>query len=396
MNFVIIYKEDYPWDVRVEKIAISLAEQGHRVTILARNLEQRPVIDRQGAIQITRLPTFKGLPRALRKLLNLPFWFNPVWIWMILRVTPKNARSVLIIRDIPIAKIILPIRQLRDVKTILDMAECYPLMYQSIQYFSSRKNHPLSLKNPRLTARYEQSIIGQFDHIWTMIEESRNRTLQLGVPDERVSIVSNTPPIEKIPDAREPHSGRQIRIVYVGFLSKLRGLDTLLHGVAVFLKDNPREHIKVDIIGKGKQKEFLSNLVNDLALHDVVTIHGWLEQSDVDRLLADANVGALTYRFCDHWNHTIPNKIFDYMASSLPVLATNIIPISRIIIHSECGVLCEDQNPADVALKLIQLTDPEERQRLGSNGRKAVVSKYNWDNDKLQIFEDIKRITELD
>ncbi|MYL26829.1 MULTISPECIES: glycosyltransferase family 4 protein [Halomonadaceae] len=394
MECVIVYKEEYPWDVRVEKIALSLAKHGYSVTILARNLQQRPTLDSQESVRIQRLPRFKGLPRALRQLLNLPLWFNPVWLWHLLTVLPKSSPSALIIRDLPLAKIIIPLKKLRKIHTVLDMAECYPLMYNSIQTFSSSNGMGQNpFKNPRVAQRYERKAIHHFDHIWTMIEESRERTIRMGIPDHRVTIVSNTPPLDKVPGDRPPHSGKQVRIVYVGFLSRLRGLDTLLQGVNIFLKDNLREHIKVDIIGKGREKESLSRLIKELKISDVVTIHGWLEQKDVDNLLANANVGALTYRDCDHWNHTIPNKIFDYMASSLPVLATQIRPISRIIQIADCGVVCEDQNPQDVADKLSLLTDPMERQRMGSNGRTAVIERYNWENDESQLLFDISRIS---
>lgn len=103
--------------------------------------------------------------------------------------------------------------------------------------------------------------------------------------------------------------------------------------------------------------------------------------------MANANVGALTYRVCGHWNHTIPNKIFDYMLAGLPVLTTEVLPIQRIINETNCGVVCRDLDPVDIADKLEYLRDSGIRQNLGENGYKAVLEKYNWKSDKAKLNE---------
>ncbi|MCH8958643.1 MAG: glycosyltransferase, partial [Proteobacteria bacterium] len=130
----------------------------------------------------------------------------------------------------------------------------------------------------------------------------------------------------------------------VGFLTKLRGLDLLIRAVDEFVrvKDGGKS-IKVDIVGNGAEKENLIALVKDLAIEDIVRIHGWLEQEEVNALLKKSNVGALTYRVCSHWNHTIPNKIFDYMKAGLPIIATNVMPIARILQKTKSGIFGDEK-----------------------------------------------------
>lgn len=386
MNIILVYKEDYPWDVRVEKIALALKEQGHSITIVSRNLDQRPARETNSALKLRRLPRFRLFPFFLRKLLNLPLWFSPIWILTIFQAVRQENADLIIVRDLPLVKSALILKRFLGTRVVLDMAEVYPEMYASSGKFSANSLVQRLLKNPKVAERYESSVLPKIDHTLVMIEESRDRLLRKGIPDERVTIVSNTPPIGKFGGSVHQHTGANLHLVYVGFLTELRGLDLLIKVVAEYIeRGNSADSIRVDIVGKGATKPKLESLVSELGVAESVTIHGWLSQETVNELMAAANVGALTYRVCGHWNHTIPNKIFDYMLAGLPVLATEVLPIRRIVVQENCGLVCRDLDSADIAEKLEQLRNPELRNTLGSNGHKAVKRSWNWENDKIQL-----------
>lgn len=393
MNIVLLYKEDYPWDVRVEKLTLALREQGHSVTIVSRNLEQRPIRETDGNLKLLRLPRFRQFPLFLRKLLNLPLWFNPIWIYRIFQAIRYERADLIIVRDLPLVKSALILKNILGTKVVLDMAEVYPEMYASSAQFSDKSFAQRLLKNPKVAQRYEASVLPVVDHTLVMIEESRERLLRKGIPEDRVTIVSNTPPIDKFRGLVHQHTGTNLHLVYVGFLTELRGLDLLIKAVAEYIeRGNPSDSIRVDIVGKGASKPKLQSLVAELGVGSSVTIHGWLSQEKVTQLMTAANVGALTYRVCGHWNHTIPNKIFDYMLAGLPVLATEVIPIQRIVTQEDCGLVCRDLDTADIAGKLEQLRNPELRIALGRNGNEAVKRTWNWEKDKAQLAIAMKSI----
>jgi glycosyltransferase involved in cell wall biosynthesis len=393
MDYFIIYKEDYPWDVRVEKLALSLVDKGGDVTIISKNINRREVFDSQGQIKIKRLPQFRLLPCLLVRLFNSPLWFNPFWLYTIAKAIKGSSQPVIIVRDLPLVFSGFLFKIFKDTKLILDMAECYPEMYASSLKFGNPSILDRTLKNPTLAAIYEKISVRMCDHVLVMIEESRDRLIDKGLSSEKISIVSNTPPIYSTWRGKRKHSGKQLRVVYVGFITELRGLDLLVRATERFIdqvKDD--KAIKVDIIGKGAYKEKLVNLVKELGLQNNVTVHGWLESHHMDDILREANVGALTYRVCGHWNHTIPNKLFDYMLAGLPVLATEVVTISRIINQEKCGLVCKDQDIGDIARKMIELRDPQLRHFFGENGGKAVTNKYNWSVDEgrfLSVFSNM-------
>lgn len=82
-----------------------------------------------------------------------------------------------------------------------------------------------------------------------------------------------------------------------------------------------------------------------------------------------------------HISIALPNKLFDYMLMGLPVVASDLPEIRRVVEDADCGILV---NPTDIdaiakALDYL-LSNPGEARRMGENGRRAVIEKYNWGN----------------
>lgn len=390
MNVCFVYKEDYPWDVRVEKIINTLVDQGHKVDLVCQNRKQLAPHENEKKFTIHRLPRTASWPKPIQALINLALWFNPFWLYLIFKTAKANNSRLIIIRDLPLMLSGIIVARLLKAKVVLDMAECYPEMYLSIAQFDSTSLADKIIKNYHLTKLYEKFAVTHCDHIFVMIEESRDRLLAMGVPADRITIVSNTPIVQS---ATEPvvHEGEALRIVYVGFVTKLRGIDLLVSAIHQFVNSPAGgKQIRFDVIGKGAAKPYLEEMVERLNLKDYVAIHGWLEHEDAKRIMGAANVGALTYRFCSHWNNTIPNKIFDYMLKGLPVIATNVTTIGRILTANNCGLTSDDQDIESIYRQLVKLKDPSLRQLMGLNGNKAVMEKYNWsiDSQNLEIALD--------
>lgn len=381
-----MFKEDYPWDVRVEKIVRALVRHGHDVVLVCRNLDRLPEREEGPGFLIRRLPPLRRWPRVVRKLLNVPAWCNPLWLAVLWRNVRAQRTQVIIVRDLPLMLAGIVIGRLLGARVVFDMAECYPEMYRSIQRFTGFNLTRAIVRNPAITAVYERLVLSLCDHALVVIEESRDRLLRMGVPGKKITVVSNTPDISRADDRVKYHEGRELRLVYVGFLTRLRGLDVLLEGVRKFLDmSGGSSPIKVDLIGKGSAREELEERVGQLDLGPIVTIHGWLEPKQVEGLLDRGNVGVLPYRVCEHWNHTIPNKLFDYMAAGMPVLATEVGPIARIVRAVGCGVICRDQDPDDLAQCLSRLANPEIRQSLASAGVRGVRERHNWEMDERRL-----------
>lgn len=391
MNILFVYKEDYPWDVRVEKIARTLADAGHTVTILARNSRRRPGSEGTGALRIRRLPALPAWCGRLNALFGIPVFWNPVWLaaaWRALRAT--RAR-VVIVRDLPLMPGILLVARALRRRVVFDMAECYPEMYRSILQFHGGRLWNWLTKNPWLAARLERLAVRGADHTLVMIEESRDRLLRLGLAAEKISIVSNTPPLLDLPP-RAHAAGGVLRLLYVGFVTRIRGLDNVLRGLRAYRELGAGlPPLEFHVIGIGDALAECRALADQLGVAAGVTFHGWCSQEVVDELYAASDIGVLTYRVCGHWNHTIPNKLFDYMRSGMPVLTTAVLPIRRIVEDVGCGLVVPDGDAQACGRALAQLADPELRHALGRRGYDAVRERFNWERDGARLLDIVAR-----
>jgi glycosyltransferase involved in cell wall biosynthesis len=73
-----------------------------------------------------------------------------------------------------------------------------------------------------------------------------------------------------------------------------------------------------------------------------------------------------------------PLKVFDYMASGLPVVATDEEELRPIVRHGHNGLLVQNDVGAIVdAIRKIKDSDGW-RERMGRAGREDVVRHYNW------------------
>ncbi|MCH8551565.1 MAG: glycosyltransferase family 4 protein [Natronospirillum sp.] len=388
MNILILYKEDYPWDVRVEKLALAATEAGNTVYILSNNKKKLERTETINNIKILRIKSYYTLNEKLRSLALFPFWFNLNWAISFIHVIKKYKISKVIVRDLPLLKLATTLKKFLGYSVYYDMAEVYPEMYRSIHQYSNPGLLTKIIKSPWVSERYERNVIYKVQHTFTMIEESKFRLIErYNLDPSMVSIVSNTPPKSKYNGKQVVHSESPLNIIYVGFLTRLRGIDLLIDAIENINSSDPSIDINFDIVGEGYYKEVLENLVRKYSLHNSVRIHGWLDHNEVNRLFFESNIGALPYRPCSHWNTTIPNKIFDYMLAGLPVISTPVTTIGRIIETSNCGVVSSSTNISDISEALLKLRNPDVRQSLGSNGRNAVLDKFNWENDK-SIFID--------
>jgi len=81
------------------------------------------------------------------------------------------------------------------------------------------------------------------------------------------------------------------------------------------------------------------------------------------------------------------------MAAGIPPIASN-FPLWRDIIEGhDCGLCVDPLDPAAIARAIDYLvTHPEEAQRMGNNGRRAVLEKYNWSVEETKLLRFYDRV----
>lgn len=394
MNICHVWDAEYPWDVRVEKVSHVLTDAGHQVHIVARNRDRRPVRERLPEGTVHRLAPL-ALGPALNAASMFPAFFNPRWFHLI-ATTARNVNAhVILCRDLPLAPTSLWAGRQLAIPVVLDLAENYGAMIQELWDTGRHRRLDWLIRNPRAVSLVERWVVPRVAHTLVVVEESRDRLVGFGIPPERITVVSNTPPRARVLEgARSPtRAGTDpLRLIYLGQMEVARGIGVLLDGVA---EARRRAAVHLTLVGGGRDLELFRAQAARLGLGpDVVTFSGRLPHAEALRLVAAADVGVVPHHADDSWNTTIPNKLFDYMAAGLPVLTSDAKPCARIVVDTGAGEVFRDRDPLSLAGAIARMMDAARRSALGAAGRRAVADRYNWEHDSRRLLNALRAVVD--
>ncbi len=397
MRILKIWDADYPWDVRVEKIVTTLSQNGHSVSMVCRNLKNLPTFESMGPVKIFRLPPIRS--KSLNRFISFPYFFNLLWWKTIYTTCRKERAQVILVRDLPLALTAIALGRRLRIPVILDMAENYPAMLRARRYYGRISFHQKwVLRNAALAALVERLTLKWVDKIIVVAEENKRRLLGKGVSPENIYLVSNTPDLDSpqslgqnFAEEERAYFAERFTLIYTGLLGSVRGMETVVKAMPEIIRKIPEAHLLV--IGRGMSEQTLTRLVEERGLGKYVTFKGWVDSGDLPKYLRASRAGLIPHLATEHTNTTLPNKIFDYMAHGLPVVASDVGPLKRIIEEEKCGVTFAADNADDFVRAVVRVyKDPENR--FGENGKRAVFHRYNWKEDSaalLKIFEELER-----
>lgn len=383
MRLLYVWDADYPWDVRTEKICRAFTEAGWGVTIAARNKKgaARSESLAEGVVERIPLPPFIGARG--RAVLSFPAFINPFWLWHIGRAASRNQVDLMIVRDLPLA--ITALASARGRPVILDMAENYPAMMEDVWSDGAAKPLDILVRNPAVVRAVERSVVSRVDHIVTVVEESSTRLRALGVPPDRLTVVSNTPPLTQLTNGPAPDDPDPLRVVYLGLMERHRGVADLLEATRLLTDKGVR--LRVDFVGGGRDLPAFRQQAEAVGLREpVVYFHGQVSHGEALGLMRRSQVGVIPHHPRESWNTTIPNKLFDYMAAGLAVVSSNAIPAERVVRETSTGLIYAGGDASALAGSLLQLTDRSRLDKLRAAGPVAVRTKYNWALDSAKLI----------
>lgn len=394
MRICKIWDADYPWDIRVEKVADSLAKAGHEVHLVCRNGGRLQRTESTEHFQIHRLPAWPSFFGPLHEISNFPHPGNPCWWGEIARVVYRYGIELILVRDLPLAIPAGVIGKMFGVPVVLDMAENYPAMLADRRLYTPTSVLGRMLRHPSLARLVERLSFPLMDHIIVVVDQSRDRLKAVGVPDQQLTVVTNTPRIDQWDAAQsartKPAHEQGLHVVYLGNLDGSRGVDIAIKGIAQLKRQGSPAHLT--IIGQGPSRSLLEKLVATEGVADRVKICGRLPFNEVQAVMAKSDVGIIPHYGTQAWNTTMPNKLFDYMLWGIPVLVSDIKAVSTIVEGIGCGSIFRDRDPGDFARCLTEMHPVQVRERMGKNGRRAIEQRYNWRIEEAELVRCIEQV----
>jgi glycosyltransferase involved in cell wall biosynthesis len=126
----------------------------------------------------------------------------------------------------------------------------------------------------------------------------------------------------------------------------------------------------------------LASRIARLELGDSVWLHDAVMHEQMPALTAQCDVGMVAYGR-DLGEGSLPNRLFEYMASGIAVLAPSYaVEIKRIVDAEDIGVTVDFERPDEIAEAMHWFIEhPEETKAMGARARTAFVERHNWDSE---------------
>ena len=233
----------------------------------------------------------------------------------------------------------------------------------------------------RMQKRFEKFAFKQANAIVANSEAVKNYLVAEGVSKDKIKVVYNGLDLERLTprltDRRaiceEMGLPADENVKFITMVANLRhevkNQPMFLRAAAKVAPKFPNAHFV--LAGEGARRAGLEKLAKDLNIAQNTHFTG--RCALVPELLSISYAGVLT-----SFNEGFSNAILEYMAASLPVVATSVGGAGEAVIENETGFLIESDNDEMLANRLVDLLEDEEKAReLGANGKKIAEEKFS-------------------
>jgi glycosyltransferase involved in cell wall biosynthesis len=171
--------------------------------------------------------------------------------------------------------------------------------------------------------------------------------------------------------------------VYFGALTRNRGLPTALRALAQL------PELRLRLVGPEAwgYRRTLLELAEQLGIGERVEMLEPVPPERAAAVLADADVGlALIEPVCLSYRMTLPNKLYEYVAAGLPVLASDIPVLAAEVREHRLGLVADPADPDAVAAALREMLVPDAqrsfREAVSRHAADAV-----WERERERLVE---------
>jgi len=348
-----------PFDVRIfHKQARSLVRAEYDVTLIAQH-DKEEIVD---GVKIINLQTPRNRIERMTK---------TVWSAYIKAV--QVDAEIYHFHDPELIPVGMRLKRLGKT-VIFDSHEDVPKQLLGKPYLKK----PAKIFLSRCLELYEKYSCRRFDAIVAATPFIRDKFLKI---NPNTVDINNFPIIGELANGQVDWNIKQNHVCYVGGIGTIRGIEEMVKAMALV-----KTPACLQLAGSFDEKVTEAR-ITALPSWKKVDALGYLDRKAVRNVLAHSIAGLVTLHPIINYIDALPVKMFEYMAAGIPVIASN-FPLWREIIEgNQCGLCVDPLNPSEIAKAIDYiLTHPEEAQRMGKNGLRAVQERYNWSIEEKKLL----------
>lgn len=319
---IVSVTNDISTDQRVFKVCQSLQNMGFEVELIGRLHAWSKTLER--TYSTSRIKTFFS---------NGPLFYLEFNVRLFFRLMAKPS-DVLLSNDLDTLLANFLVSKLKKQVLVYDSHELFP-------------ETPELIKTPfkkRIWEGLESLLLPNLKHAYTVcLSIAQFYKKKYGV---EMQVVRNLPYLQtKLPIVQKTKT-----IIYQGNMNPGRGLETAIES----MKFLPNFRLK--IIGNGLGLNDLKELAQSEGVCQQVEFLGRIPFEDLRPHTQGASIGLLLEEPLGlSFEYSLPNKLFDYIHASTPVLASPLVEVKALVENYPVGELLKERTPQSIAEQITSI-----------------------------------------
>jgi glycosyltransferase involved in cell wall biosynthesis len=260
-----------------------------------------------------------------------------------------------------------------------------PLVYDSHEYFTGVPEIQDRPFVKRVWKKIEKSIFPRLKYV-TTVSDSIACQYELEYGFKPLTVRNCSIQSQDIAPYTKSDLGinpGQLLLIFQGAgINRDRGGEELIE--AIKLTDD----VSLLIIGSGDVFENLIEKTSKLNLTGRVKFISRLPWKELMRYTRSSDAGlSLDKNTNMNYNFSLPNKLFDYIGAGIPVIATELPEISKIVKEYNCGIIISKPDPIEISNAIKKLRD--NRKLLSELKYNSILASgsVNWQTESIKVQE---------
>jgi glycosyltransferase involved in cell wall biosynthesis len=365
-HVIVSVTNDLSTDQRVHKVCSTLQNLGFSVTLVGRSTQKS-----------LELPPRNYSTKRMRLLFESgPLFYAEYQIRLFLYLLFHKV-DVLVANDLDT---LLPNYLVSKIKSA-------HLVYDTHELFCEVPELQESPTKKKIWKCVERFVFPKLKHVFTVNESIANMySKEYRVP---VNVVRNVP-LLSVQQQSKKVSRHELNLPLDKKIILLQGAGINIHRgaeEAVLAMKQVNKAVLL-IIGGGDVIPVLKQMIKEQQLEDKVMIIGKMPFEKLIQYTHHADIGLTLDKDTNlNYHYSLPNKLFDYLHEGVPVLASELTEVKKIIKQYQIGACINSHAPQHIADMLNQVLTDEITLLQWKNNTANASKNLNWEIEQEQLIK---------
>ncbi len=238
------------------------------------------------------------------------------------------------------------------------------------------------LANADLKTLYHETF-PKVDQFHAVTHDIKKQAMIYGAIEEKIKVIYSGVEVESFESFKKTDYSKAdtLKILSVGRQHWKKGYNYALEAIKLLREKNIKT--SYTIVGAAGAEEIVIT-VNDLQIDDCVTLTSKMQFKAVLKEMQNADVLVLP-----SVSEGPANVVIEAMAIGLPVISTDAVGMSELVIHNDTGLLFSNRNVNDLAKKIMDfISMPQnEIENMSNRAKQKIKEQHNWKTFKQSFNE---------